>query len=943
MKAGMNSDGMYLDAIVNGIHLVQPLADTGCLTNAMVSEQFARKSGMTLLDIEPRALRQVVEEHVRPPIISQVAKFRMDIYGYCAPMWAYVLPGQEEEMILGRVWMDTYDALLEPARRRILIRKWRLEVPVFGRKRPHRGTAQRAAAARLLPEVNTQGVVACRVTLEDVQKALHKQKVLETLPQIEKQLPVELQDLATAFDQKSSRKLPPHRPGVDHEINIRKAPDGSELPIPSSPLYHRSKEELLIMRKTILDLLEQGFIRPSRSSAGAPVLFVRKAEGGLRFCVDYRKLNAVTEPDTYPLPLMLETLRTVAQHQWVSKVDVISAFHRVRVRSGDEAKTAFNTRLGSYEWLVTPFGLTGAPATFQRYINWVLRDHLDKDASAFIDDVSIYTNGTREEHFQVVRSVVSKLRAAGLQMDVKKSSFAEKEVKFLGYIVKPGVGLAMDPAKVKAIKEWVAPSTARGVRRFLGFTGFYREFIKDYALIVSPLTGLTRKNHVFDWGRACEVAFQRLKDAALSAPVLAAWVPGLPTKVEADSSGYVTGAALLQQGADQVWHPVAYLSKKLAPAECNYPIHDKEMLAVILALREWRSELLCQPFTVLTDHRNLVYFTTKQQLSERQMRWMGELLAFDCRLVHRPGTEQVLSDALSRREQDMPSGTDDDRLAARNLQMLGERNGVLIVTPEVRSAVASLEAEEDDALRAAAAWVSGADEDKPGDATPAEQTDLPSPFESAELSSLWKAGLRGNRRYWLLREAVREKARTAPSGWGLQISLSECDIDESGRLRWRGRTWIPASEPLRTKLIQVIHDSPLGGHPGREITRDILAREFCWPSLTADVRRFVRNCGICAQTKTWRDKKHGLLKPLPVPSRPWAELSVDFVTGLPPSKGAEAIMVVTDRLSKSVTFEPMINTTAPAVAEALLRCVIRYHGPPRSIVSDRGPQFISAF
>ena len=214
------------------------------------------------------------------------------------------------------------------------------------------------------------------------------------------------------------------------------------------------------MRKTILDLLEQGFIKPSRSSAGAPVLFVRKGDGGLRFCVDYRKLNSVTELDTYPLPLMLETLRTVSQHRWVSKVDVISAFHRVRIHPGDEPNPAFNTRLGSYEWLVTPFGLTEAPATFQRYINWVLRDHLEKDASAFMDDVAIYTNGTREEHFRTVRLVISKLRAAGLQMDVNKSSFAEAEVKFLGYVVKPGISMAMDPTKVQAIKNWPAPTTA---------------------------------------------------------------------------------------------------------------------------------------------------------------------------------------------------------------------------------------------------------------------------------------------------------------------------------------------------------------------------------------------------------------------------------------------------------------------------------------------------
>ena len=324
-------------------------------------------------------------------------------------------------------------------------------------------------------------VKAWKVTLEDVQKAIHKQKVLETLPQIEKQLPEWLRDMAGAFDRKPTEELPPHRPGVDHEINIKVGPDGTELPIPSTPLYHRSREELLIMRKTILDLLQQGFIRSSRSATGAPVLFVKKADGGLRFCVDYRKLNSVTVNDAYPLPLMVETLRTVSQHKWVSKVDVISAFHRIRIKQGDEWKTAFHTRTGSYEWLVTPFGLTGAPATFQRYINWVLRDHLDKDATAFIDDVAVYSNGTYAEHQRLVRKVIGSLREAGLYLDVKKSQFAGKRLKFLGYVVIPGVGLEMDPEKVQAVRDWRPPTSVKGVRSFLGFTGFYREFIERYS------------------------------------------------------------------------------------------------------------------------------------------------------------------------------------------------------------------------------------------------------------------------------------------------------------------------------------------------------------------------------------------------------------------------------------------------------------------------------
>jgi transposase InsO family protein len=948
-KQAMNTDGMYLDTIIDNQYNVQALTDTGCLTTGLMSEQCAILRGVETVEITPRSLSQVVEpqEGQKRPEISRVARFLMDVRGYTMAIWAYVVPGQEDDLILGRAWMDRYDVRPSPAKDELLIRKWNLRVPVFGRRRPHAGCAQRITAATAARMTREPTVKAWRVTLEDVQRAIHKQKVLETLPQIERQLPDWLRDMASAFDRKTAEELPPHRPGVDHTINIKTDPSGNELPIPTTPLYHRPREELLIMRKTILDLLQQGYIRPSRSSAGAPVLFVKKADGGLRFCVDYRKLNSVTVNDAYPLPLMVETLRTVAQHKWVSKVDVISAFHRIRIRQGDEWKTAFHTRTGAYEWLVTPFGLTGAPATFQRYINWVLRDHLDKDATAFIDDVAVYSNGTYTEHQQLVREVIGSLHDAGLHLDVKKSQFAGKKLKFLGYVVIPGVGLEMDPEKVQAIRDWHPPTSVKGVRSFLGFTGFYREFVQYYSRIAAPLTGLTRKGRTFVWTEECQQAFEDLKEAAVTAPVLAAWVPGRPTRVEADSSGYVIGAALLQQAEDQAWHPVAYLSKKLTPAESHYPIHDKEMLAVISALREWRSELRGEKFVAFTDHRNLVYFQSRQQLSERQMRWAYELMGYDCTLTYRPGAHQVLADALSRREQDMPSDAEDQRLASRNIQVLEKTGEEWHVNPAwKREEPPPGDPERDMALdvRVGKGWLPDADGDLIGDPEwTGTREDIPSPFVGKELEELWAEGLRRNDRYWVLRQAIQTGERSLPKRWGLPISLSECDLDNEGRVRWRERVWIPFWEPLRTRLIQVTHDSPIGGHPGREGTRELIARQFYWPGLTADVRRFVRNCTVCRTSKAWRDEKKGLLKPLPVPQRPWSELSVDFVTGLPPSEGCETIMVVTDRLSKTVIFEPMAGTSTEEVARRLLEGVFRHHGLPTAIVSDRGPQFVSRF
>ena len=377
------------------------------------------------------------------------------------------------------------------------------------------------------------------------------------------------------------------------------------------PLYGMSREELLVLRKTLYDLLDQGFIRASSSSAAAPVIFAKKPGGGLRFCVDYRGLNQVSLHDSYPIPLISETLRQIASSRWISKVDVISAFHRLRVRPGDEEKTAFRTRLGSFEWLVTPFGLSGAPASFQRYINHNLREFLDIFCSAYLDDVIIYSNGSRSDHRQKVRAVIEKLAAAGLQLDWEKSSFEADEVKYLGFIIEAGKGIKTDPEKIRAIREWEPPKTVRGVRGFLGFANYYRQFIQNFSDLAIPLTALTKKNQPFRWTDNCQKAFDALRKALINSQTLASWDPERPTIVEADSSGYAVGGVLAQQGTDLLFRPVAYYSRKLSPAESNYPIHDKEMLSIISCLREWRPELKGLDFTVYSDHKNLVYFQSR--------------------------------------------------------------------------------------------------------------------------------------------------------------------------------------------------------------------------------------------------------------------------------------------------------------------------------------------
>lgn len=263
-------------------------------------------------------------------------------------------------------------------------------------------------------------------------------------------LPPEIADFPDVFDPKEAERLPPHRDG-DHHIELQ--PDKT---LPFGPLYGMSREELKALKEWLEENLRKGFIRPSSSPVASPVLFVKKPGGGLRFCVDYRALNNVTVKDRYPLPLINESLNNLAGMRYFSKIDIVSAFNNIRIRKGEEYLTAFRTRFGLYESLVMPFGMTGAPATFQRYINNALREHLDIFCTAYLDDILIYSR-TREEHQEHLRLVLAALREAGLYANRSKCEFSVTETKFLGLLVGRD-GIRMDPDKVTTVTDWKTPT-----------------------------------------------------------------------------------------------------------------------------------------------------------------------------------------------------------------------------------------------------------------------------------------------------------------------------------------------------------------------------------------------------------------------------------------------------------------------------------------------------
>ncbi|CCF49783.1 uncharacterized protein UHO2_05817 [Ustilago hordei] len=387
-------------------------------------------------------------------------------------------------------------------------------------------------------------------------------------------IPKPYQHLRDVFDEVEADKLPHH---TEHDLHLKLIEGGKP---PQGPLYLKGPKEMSELRRYLDENLKKGFIRPSKSPAQSPVLFVPKKDGGLRLCVDYRGLNEITVKNRAPLPLIEEQLFLLRKARIYTKLDLRAAYNLIRIAKGDEWKTAFGTQLGLYEYLVMPFGLANAPAHFQSFINDIFRDIIGIYVVVYLDDFLIFSD-TEEAHVKHVTEVLTRLRSNRLFAKLSKCEFHTKTVEFLGYIIKP-TGIEMDPEKVRTVKEWPMLESIHDIQRFLGFANFYRRFIAHFARIAKPLTALVKpieRFKKFELPEEAQQAFHKLIQAFTSAGVLQHFDYHLPTRLETDASDFAI-AGVLKQEHEGRWHPVAFYSRKMPSAEKNYEIHDKELLAV---------------------------------------------------------------------------------------------------------------------------------------------------------------------------------------------------------------------------------------------------------------------------------------------------------------------------------------------------------------------------
>lgn len=675
--------------------------------------------------------------------------------------------------------------------------------------------------------------------------------------------------------------------------------------------YRISPREEAELQSQLTKALRNGWIQPSKSEYASPVLFVPKKDGGLRMCIDYRPINRLTKKDRYPLPHIEDLLHTLEGSAIFSTLDLASGYHQIRIAEEDREKTAFTTKFGLYEWKVLPFGLSNGPSQFMRLMDGILAKEpsMRKFVAVYLDDLQIHSRNM-VDHVDHVRSILTVLLRNGLKLKKSKCTWAQPKTEFCGFAV-DSKGLHTQEHKVKDILLWPRPQNPTEVKGFLGLTSYYRKFINRYAHIAVDLYELTGQKSrpkrgeprnvvqkTFAWTDRCEKAFQQLKKAVCSAPVLALPTKKDPFVLHTDASKFAIGAVLsqIQNGVSRV---IAYYSRKLHDPETRYPAYDRELLAVRDAILNWRYLLhgAEQPFTIFTDHATLRHILTQPNLTVRQMDVLSVIQNYDYEVKHLPGAKNQAADALSRRPDHRRETEKSTKCWTNCTTKIPYTTCIKRIednTKVVREMMVDIKAEI--------------------------RTDPY--FEPIVRHILEPEGT--------VDPKIKQRAQRFKI---IDGNLYMSDICGE-------RLCIPTNH--QKLILHEAHDAPTGGHFGTDKTYMMLRQRFFWPRMWEATRKYVESCDMCHRVNGHTEgKPYGSLMPTPPPAGRWHRIGMDFITDFPTAEsGNDAVITFVDYLTKRVHWRPCKkNIDAEGVALMFIDTVIRLHGVPREIVSDRDVRF----
>ena len=753
----------------------------------------------------------------------------------------------------------------------------------------------------------------------------------------------------------------------------------------STPKMLRSYR-LTPLERTELDaqvakMLEKHWIRPSSSPWASPVLFVHKSDGGLRMCVDFRKLNAQTIPINYPMPHPQESLDSFAGAKIFSTLDLVSGFHQISIMESDRYKTAFRGTKGLYEYTVMPLGLVNAPAIFQRAMHAALGPLCGPGGCCvvYLDDIIIFSK-TLEEHQRHLDSVLAALDVHHYSCSPKKCTFGLSSVPYLGHIVSAD-GLSPDPAKISIISEWPAPTNLTELRSFIGLIQYCRRFIPNLSKILVPLTKLTSKDVPFVWSTDCQSAFAQLKVLISTAPTLAMPDPNLPFQVYSDASIDGTGGILMQNG-----RVVAYTGHKFSDVERRWTTTDQELYALVSNFDTWRCYLEGRTDTELfTDHQPLVWLCSQPNLSRKQTRWVLFLQRFQFTLKYVPGKVNP-ADPLSRAPHlKLPPPFHDTSFETYDPIISNVVAATAPVPRVTRAAAKRARFSTCDDVRSEVVVPNAMPSPPLRTLPPPPPLHLPQKIsisDLAKLRTLARSGFADMHAHgdgtFASSDAVADADAALPTVPAIPSLCEQSSIQNHKILCFdnfleavkRGYVADPTFAALQPKLTQVgpfwfkehalalpnfenvrklamfqMHDAPWSAHVGRARTLTVLRSVYWWPDLDSDVRTYVASCDSCQRNKAHHAISENLLAPLPVPERPFQIIGVDFITQLPTSTdGFDAVCVIVCHFTKLAHFIPCHTAISAKEFAVLFRTHFwKHHGCPMHIVSDRGPQFVAGF
>jgi hypothetical protein len=669
---------------------------------------------------------------------------------------------------------------------------------------------------------------------------------------------------------------------ICHEIDT-----GTSLPI-SVPPHRVSPAERQVIEQEIERLLNRQVIEPSESPWAAPVVMVPKPNGKWRFCVDYRKLNAVTRKDSYPITRIDDALSALSGNRFFSSLDLPDSFWSIPVKESDVPKTAFICHAGLFQFTRMPMGMSNSGSVFQRAMDAALSGLKWKVCICYIDDIIVFSK-TFQEHKEHLRLVLGRLKAANLCISLSKCFFVSENIRYLGHVVS-AEGVRPDPGKVNAVKQWPSPSSKGEVQSFLGLTSYYRKFIPNHASISAPLRQLIKTETRFVWDQACEDAFQRLKELLMEEPLLKHPQFDMPFIVYCDASLFGLGAVLAQDIDGEI-HPIAYASRALLPAEAKWHIRELEALAIIWSCEYFRPYIYGSKFKVVTDHSSLQWLMSVTKPG-RLSRWALRLQEYDFEIEHRAGKLHSNCDALSRRPQ--------EATAVEIMQVTrrtSARESTIDWAPEQNS---------DDLCLAIKRLISA---------------------ESASGSSGADRELGAN---------VEKAAEAIDNKCTVREDILYFVDKNLGE-----RIFVPSH--LVKRILEANHGSLLSGHQGiAKTTRRVIGR-FFWPGVRAEVKRFVVGCTSCGRHKTSAARNRpGLLQPIEV-TRANEVVSIDFFGPLTKSvDGKEYVLTMVDFFTRWVVTVAVTSTKAKALATKFIEEWVCRYGIPRFVVSDRGVQFVQS-